>query len=76
MDFSLYFPYSVSLKKTVSHLDFFFLVEIFGSEYMHVGSSIQETGVAFTWKWLLQSVSDPHLLYFLLGHEHKTHTLL
>lgn len=55
VDFSLRFPHSVSLKKTVSRLDFFFLVGIFGSEYMLMGSSVQETGVTFTWKWSLQS---------------------
>lgn len=51
MVFHIQFP----LKRQSHALIFFFLVGIFGSEYMLMGSSVQETGVTFTWKWSLQS---------------------
>lgn len=49
--FHIQFP----LKRQSQALIFFFLVGIFGSEYMLMGSSVQETGITFTWKWSLQS---------------------
>ena len=76
MDFSLHFPHSVSLKKTVSHLDFFFLS-------WNIWFWIYACGFINSGNWCCLHLEmvvaiclRPHLLYFPLGHEHKIHTLL